>query len=211
MQPKLSEDSKSVKEWTETKYTVLSIVWSRINITRKLFLDGKTCTPETIFSYCDFKAAGCCLLSWLIPFTSNFCGNFVKFNQTSICLNCPIRSVSYFWLFVSSVLVLIALHWPFTLRDPNKTWNSLATNPDNCFWWCGDSIYFASTSIMATRKIMLITIWVIVAWTRIISLCCDDGDVVLFKAVVLRNFEGASCISLDSKIHRKCLDVLIWN
>ena len=41
MQPKLSEDSKSVEEWTETNNTVLPIVWSRINITRELFLDGK--------------------------------------------------------------------------------------------------------------------------------------------------------------------------
>ena len=62
---------------------------------------------------------------------------------------------------------------------------------------------------MVTRKMMLITIWVIVAWARIISLCCDDGDIVLFKAVLLRNFEVASCISLDSKFHRKCLDILI--
>ena len=30
--------------------------------------------------------------------------------------------MSYFWFFVSSALVLIALHWPVTLRDPNKTW-----------------------------------------------------------------------------------------
>ena len=49
MQPKLSEDSKCVEEWIDTKYTVLPIVWSRINITRELFLDGKMWTPEKQF------------------------------------------------------------------------------------------------------------------------------------------------------------------
>ena len=43
---------------------------------------------------------------------------------------------------------------------------------------------------MATSVMILGTIWVIVSWTGIISLCYDDGEAVLMKAVFLKNFRG---------------------